>query len=116
MLQAPTEVPLQAHTFVSASILQRYFVKGDTYVHAELHGASSTIVKNPNPERPIPPLTLQQVRARVRMSVRPVRAHLAIKMRPSRMDVGAPVMPEDTMECVSAVPVRTPWSVFQLYP
>ena len=29
-------------------------------MHAELHGASSTIVKNPNPEQPLPPLTLQQ--------------------------------------------------------
>lgn len=41
-------------------IVKRYFTKGDAYVHAELHGASSTIVKNPNPEKPIPPLTLQQ--------------------------------------------------------
>jgi hypothetical protein len=30
------------------------------YVHAELHGASSTIVRNHDPSRPVPPLTLQQ--------------------------------------------------------
>lgn len=34
--------------------------KGDVYVHAELHGASSTIVRNNDPAAPIPPLTLQQ--------------------------------------------------------
>jgi hypothetical protein len=39
---------------------QRYFRKGDIYVHAELHGASSTIVKNLDPDRPVPPMTLQQ--------------------------------------------------------
>jgi len=32
----------------------------DIYVHAELHGASSTIVRNHDPSRPVPPLTLQQ--------------------------------------------------------
>lgn len=36
--------------------------KGDVYCHADLHGASSTIVKNHRPEVPIPPLTLAQVR------------------------------------------------------
>lgn len=30
------------------------------YVHADLHGASSTIVKNPDPSTPIPPLTLAE--------------------------------------------------------
>ena len=30
------------------------------YVHAELHGASSTIIKNHKPDSPIPPLTLNQ--------------------------------------------------------
>jgi hypothetical protein len=40
---------------------QRYFKRGDVYVHADLHGASSTIVKNPHPDQPIPPLTLQEV-------------------------------------------------------
>lgn len=32
----------------------------DVYVHAELHGASSTIIRNHDPSRPVPPLTLQQ--------------------------------------------------------
>jgi len=41
--------------------MQRYFKRGDAYVHADLHGASSTIIQNPTPDRPIPPLTLQQV-------------------------------------------------------
>eukprot|EP00877_Chromochloris_zofingiensis_P000091 jgi/Chrzof1/10082/Cz04g26130.t1 len=41
-------------------IVKRYFRKGDVYVHAELHGASSTIVRNNDPAAPIPPLTLQQ--------------------------------------------------------
>ena len=31
------------------------------YVHAELHGASSTIIKNHDATKPVPPLTLQQV-------------------------------------------------------
>lgn len=30
------------------------------YVHAELHGASSTVIKNHRPEQPVPPLTLNQ--------------------------------------------------------
>lgn len=29
-------------------------------VHAELHGASSTVIKNHKPEHPVPPLTLNQ--------------------------------------------------------
>ena len=33
---------------------------GDIYVHADLHGASTTIVKNHAPATPIPPLTLAQ--------------------------------------------------------
>ncbi|GIL69667.1 hypothetical protein Vretifemale_580 [Volvox reticuliferus] len=41
-------------------LVKRYFRKGDVYVHAELHGASSTIIKNPAPDQPVPPLTLQQ--------------------------------------------------------
>jgi predicted ribosome quality control (RQC) complex YloA/Tae2 family protein len=32
----------------------------DIYVHAELHGASSTIIRNHDPSKPVPPLTLQQ--------------------------------------------------------
>jgi hypothetical protein len=34
--------------------------KGDVYVHAELHGASSTVIRNNDPSKPIPPITLQQ--------------------------------------------------------
>ncbi|PWA81457.1 ribonuclease H-like domain-containing protein [Artemisia annua] len=30
------------------------------YVHAELHGASSTVIKNHKPDNPVPPLTLNQ--------------------------------------------------------
>lgn len=30
------------------------------YVHAELHGASSTVIKNHKPELSVPPLTLNQ--------------------------------------------------------
>lgn len=30
------------------------------YVHAELHGASSTVIKNHKPLQPVPPLTLNQ--------------------------------------------------------
>ncbi|XP_075104545.1 uncharacterized protein LOC107781168 [Nicotiana tabacum] len=41
-------------------IVKRYMSKGDLYVHAELHGASSTVIKNHKPEMPIPPLTLNQ--------------------------------------------------------
>ncbi|XP_010273525.1 PREDICTED: nuclear export mediator factor NEMF isoform X2 [Nelumbo nucifera] len=41
-------------------IVKRYMSKGDIYVHAELHGASSTVIKNHKPEHPVPPLTLNQ--------------------------------------------------------
>ncbi|KAK8572110.1 hypothetical protein V6N13_047725 [Hibiscus sabdariffa] len=41
-------------------IVKRYMSKGDLYVHADLHGASSTIIKNHKPEQPVPPLTLNQ--------------------------------------------------------
>ncbi|XP_075476557.1 uncharacterized protein LOC142517924 [Primulina tabacum] len=41
-------------------IVKRYMSKGDLYVHAELHGASSTVIKNHKPESPVPPLTLNQ--------------------------------------------------------
>lgn len=30
------------------------------YVHADLHGASSTVIKNHNPLNPVPPLTINQ--------------------------------------------------------
>lgn len=41
-------------------IVKRYMTKGDLYVHADLHGASSTVIKNHKPEHSIPPLTLNQ--------------------------------------------------------
>lgn len=41
-------------------IVKRYMSKGDLYVHAEMHGASSTVIKNHDPEHAIPPLTLNQ--------------------------------------------------------
>ncbi|XP_031097679.1 nuclear export mediator factor NEMF [Ipomoea triloba] len=41
-------------------IVKRYMSKGDLYVHADLHGASSTVIKNHKPDFPIPPLTLNQ--------------------------------------------------------
>ncbi|XP_038702775.1 nuclear export mediator factor NEMF isoform X2 [Tripterygium wilfordii] len=41
-------------------IVKRYMSKGDLYVHAELHGASSTVIKNHRPEQLVPPLTLNQ--------------------------------------------------------
>ncbi|GFR49968.1 hypothetical protein Agub_g12107, partial [Astrephomene gubernaculifera] len=44
-------------------LVKRHLRRGDVYVHAELHGASSTIIKNPQPDQPIPPLTLQQAGA-----------------------------------------------------
>lgn len=40
--------------------------KGDVYVHADLHGASTTIVKNHTPDSPVPPLTLSQARSGLR--------------------------------------------------
>ncbi len=41
-------------------LVKRYLRKGDVYVHADLHGAASTIIKNNDPTMPIPPLTLSQ--------------------------------------------------------
>jgi predicted ribosome quality control (RQC) complex YloA/Tae2 family protein len=41
-------------------VVKRYMSKGDIYVHADLHGASSTIIKNHRPDHTIPPLTLNQ--------------------------------------------------------
>ncbi|KAF6175473.1 hypothetical protein GIB67_021963 [Kingdonia uniflora] len=41
-------------------IVKRYMSKGDLYVHAELYGASSTVIKNHKPENSVPPLTLNQ--------------------------------------------------------
>eukprot|EP00873_Tetraselmis_striata_P034994 jgi/Tetstr1/455258/TSEL_042096.t1 len=41
-------------------LVKRYLRRGDIYVHADLHGASTTIVKNPRPDEPVPPLTITQ--------------------------------------------------------
>ncbi|KAK4613640.1 Nuclear export mediator factor Nemf [Fulvia fulva] len=43
-------------------LYRRYLRKGDVYVHADMHGAASVIIKNnpSTPEAPIPPSTLSQ--------------------------------------------------------
>ncbi|KAI1307537.1 hypothetical protein F5Y03DRAFT_122881 [Xylaria venustula] len=43
-------------------LYRRYLKKGDVYVHADLHGAASVIIKNnpTTPDAPIPPSTLSQ--------------------------------------------------------
>lgn len=43
-------------------IYRRYLKKGDVYVHADLHGAPSVVIKNnpQTPDAPIPPSTLSQ--------------------------------------------------------
>jgi NFACT protein C-terminal domain/NFACT protein RNA binding domain len=43
-------------------LYSRYLKKGDVYVHADLHGAASVIIKNnpSTPDAPIPPSTLSQ--------------------------------------------------------
>jgi predicted ribosome quality control (RQC) complex YloA/Tae2 family protein len=43
-------------------LYKRYLRKGDVYVHADVHGASSIIIKNnpKTPDAPIPPSTLAQ--------------------------------------------------------
>ncbi|KAI0467386.1 hypothetical protein F4859DRAFT_241801 [Xylaria cf. heliscus] len=43
-------------------LYRRYLKKGDIYVHADLHGAASAIIKNNphTPDAPIPPSTLAQ--------------------------------------------------------
>ena len=40
-------------------IVKRYLRPGDLYVHADLHGASSVVVKNPTGV-PVPPKTLNE--------------------------------------------------------
>ncbi len=40
-------------------LVKRYMRPGDLYVHADLHGASSVIVKNPS-GKPVPPKTLNE--------------------------------------------------------
>lgn len=43
-------------------LYRRYLKKGDVYVHADLHGAATVIIKNnpATPDAPIPPSTLSQ--------------------------------------------------------
>ncbi|CAG8621775.1 5842_t:CDS:10, partial [Ambispora leptoticha] len=41
-------------------LVKRYLRKGDLYVHADLHGAASVVIKNPNDSQPVPPSTLFQ--------------------------------------------------------
>jgi predicted ribosome quality control (RQC) complex YloA/Tae2 family protein len=41
-------------------LVKRYLRKGDAYVHADVHGAASTVIKNNDSTMPIPPLTLSQ--------------------------------------------------------
>ncbi|KAI9812011.1 MAG: hypothetical protein M1827_004903 [Pycnora praestabilis] len=43
-------------------LYKKYLKKGDVYVHADLHGAASVIIKNSSssPDAPIPPSTLSQ--------------------------------------------------------
>ncbi|CAN1806308.1 Ribosome quality control complex subunit NEMF [Linum perenne] len=41
-------------------IVKRYMSKADLYIHADLHGASSTVIKNHRPEQAVPPLTINQ--------------------------------------------------------
>lgn len=40
-------------------IVKRYMRQGDIYVHADIHGASSIVIKNPTGE-PVPPKTLNE--------------------------------------------------------
>ena len=45
-------------------LVKRYLKPGDAYVHADLHGAASCIVKNPSKARePLPSATLAQAGA-----------------------------------------------------
>jgi predicted ribosome quality control (RQC) complex YloA/Tae2 family protein len=40
-------------------IVKRYMRQGDIYVHADIQGASSIVIKNPTGE-PVPPKTLNE--------------------------------------------------------
>jgi Predicted RNA-binding protein homologous to eukaryotic snRNP len=40
-------------------IVKRYLRQGDIYVHADIQGASSIVIKNPTGE-PVPPKTLNE--------------------------------------------------------
>eukprot|EP00282_Hemiselmis_andersenii_P032768 CAMPEP_0169451756 /NCGR_PEP_ID=MMETSP1042-20121227/13868_1 /TAXON_ID=464988 /ORGANISM="Hemiselmis andersenii, Strain CCMP1180" /LENGTH=638 /DNA_ID=CAMNT_0009563691 /DNA_START=64 /DNA_END=1977 /DNA_ORIENTATION=- len=41
-------------------LVKRYMDKGDIYLHADIHGAATHIIKNHNKEEAVPPLTLAQ--------------------------------------------------------
>lgn len=41
-------------------LYRRHLRKGDIYVHADLHGAATVIIKNTAPDQPIPPSTISQ--------------------------------------------------------
>ncbi|GJJ79047.1 hypothetical protein EMPS_11406 [Entomortierella parvispora] len=41
-------------------IVKRYMKKGDVYVHADIHGAATVLIKNPSDKDPIPPSSLYQ--------------------------------------------------------
>lgn len=41
-------------------VVKRYMKPGDVYVHADLHGAASVIVKNNDPSQEVPPRTLEE--------------------------------------------------------
>ena len=44
-------------------LVKRYLRKGDLYVHADAHGAASTIIKANDPGSPIPPLSIAEAGA-----------------------------------------------------
>lgn len=44
-------------------IVKRYMKPGDIYVHGDLHGAASVVIKNNEPEKSIPPVTLEEAGA-----------------------------------------------------
>lgn len=41
-------------------VVKRYMKPGDVYVHGDLHGAASVVVKNNDPRQEIPPRTLEE--------------------------------------------------------
>ncbi|KAG0045096.1 hypothetical protein BGZ83_009655 [Gryganskiella cystojenkinii] len=41
-------------------IVKRYLRKGDVYVHADIHGAATVVIKNPSDKDPVPPSSLYQ--------------------------------------------------------
>ncbi|KAI1321220.1 hypothetical protein EDD11_007786 [Mortierella claussenii] len=41
-------------------IVKRYMKKDDIYVHADIHGAATVLIKNPSDEDPVPPSSIYQ--------------------------------------------------------